>query len=250
MVTAAAAAAAHHADPRAGTIAEPARRATTPAGCDRTRHRGCSGQGSSSSTDRDDRDRDHDRDDNDHDQDDRDRDHLGGGGSGPCATTAGSAGALLKQVTFGGHTFTGDPGGLTVSPGEVVTVTISSPPGSIGQPEQVWDCLFVGHPPSLGGADLGATYDKAGYLPHGGPFTTSFTVLGKWQGQTICDRGKAAGGWDAPGGTLESNQFCFFVEPPAVVAETPWPALFVILPMLAAGIALVIARRRRIARAA
>jgi hypothetical protein len=47
---------------------------------------------------------------------------------------------------------------------------------------------------------------------------------------------------------VESNQFCFFVEPPAVVPEAPWPALFVILPMVA--VALAVARRRRSARAA
>jgi len=48
---------------------------------------------------------------------------------------------------------------------------------------------------------------------------------------------------------VESNQFCFFVEPPAVVAEAPWPALFVILPMLAGAVAIVIVRRRRAAPA-
>jgi hypothetical protein len=33
------------------------------------------------------------------------------------------------------------------------------------------------------------------------------------------------------------------------VAETPWPALFVILPVLAGAVAIVIGRRRRAAAA-
>lgn len=222
----------------------PSRGARAPATCPRSRQpveRNCgTASHDAPKKDRDDR---RDRDDHDHDKDDHDQ--HGGGGNGPCTNTAGPVGALSKQVTFGGHTYTADPGGLTVSPGTVVTVTIASTPRSYDTPAQIWDCLFVGHPPALGGTDLGPAYDKAGSLAGTEPFTTSFTVPGQWEGETICDRGKASGGSNWDGGTLESNEFCFFVEPPAVVSETPWPALFVVLPMLAGGVALVVARRRR-----
>ncbi len=220
-----------------------------PRSCDdsRARTQSCGTEGDRSQPkDRD----DHDRDDRDHDKDDHDHAGGGTGGTGPCADTSGPSGALTKQVTVDGHTYTTDPGGLTVTPGDVVNVTISWSAWALhGAPAQVTDCLYVGRPPTLGGANLGASFDKAAAASSAAPFTTSFTVLGKWEGETVCDRGKASGAPGEWGGTVESNQFCFFVEPPAVVAETPWSALFVILPMFAGAAAIVIARRRRAATA-
>ena len=154
------------------------------------------------------------------------------------ADTSGPSGALTKQVTVDGHAYTTDPGGLTVTPGDVVNVTISWSAWAPRCTVQVTDCLYVGRPPTLGGANLGASFDKADAVSFTAPFTTSFTVLGRWEGETVCDRGKASGALGEWGGTVESNQFCFFVEPPAVVAETPWPALFVILPMVAGAAAI------------
>ena len=167
-------------------------------------------------------------------------------GDNACNGTSGAVGSSTQSITLEGHTYTADPGNLTAKAGDTVGVAVGWNPSTFqGAPDQAWDCVYFGSPPTLGGTDLGQPYDTFEKPASAEPFATSFVVQPAWAGQTVCDRGRVSGmptgSFDA---TQKSNQFCFFVQPAGQVAETPWPALLVVLG-LAVGVGFVVVRRRR-----
>ena len=212
---------------------------------------------------------------------------LGVAGAGAAQTDTGSPGSdacrgksgptspnFTKSVTVDGTTYTSDPGGLTLNPGQTVGVTLSWAPSLFdGTPDEAWDCVFLGEPGTLGGTDLDqprAHHRRGRHRGHGrggfhlhdtferpataDPFMTSFTARAAWSGRTVCDRGQVLGRAEGENhadwvgnddrSTVRSNQFCFFVNPGARVPEAPWSALL-LLPAVALTVGVVILRWRR-----
>ncbi|HEV2309215.1 MAG TPA: neocarzinostatin apoprotein domain-containing protein [Acidimicrobiia bacterium] len=167
-------------------------------------------------------------------------------GDNACNGNSGAVGMSTKSITLEGKTYTSDPGNLTAKSGDTVSVTIGWSTSLFkGNAEQVWDCVYFGSPPGLGGTDLGQPYDTFEKPATTEPFVTSFVVHAAWAGQDVCDRGRVSGmptgSFD---GTQKSNQFCFFVQPAGQVAEAPWPVLLGVVGIVV-GAAFVIFQLRR-----
>jgi hypothetical protein len=181
----------------------------------------------------------------------------GGGGTG--STDPVTNPKFMKSVTVSGKTYTSDPGGLTLNPGQTVSVALTWAPSLFEHtPDQVWDCVFFGEPGRLGGEDLGSPYDTFQRPATADPFVTSFTAQAAWAGRTVGDRGRVVGdreddvraAWEgSDDGTFRSNQFCFFVNPAARVPEAPWPALLVVTAVVLSAGVLIVRRRRGAATA-
>jgi hypothetical protein len=176
---------------------------------------------------------------------------------------------VTKAVSVNGGP--ADPGS-TVSPGDLVEVTLSWDPARFGGPAlQAVDCVYVddveGH--TLGrGSRLKELESIEQPLPAAvvaaGTWSTRYTVPAGAAGKLLCDRGRVVGppaGSASPGdGTagsraaeaaperriLRSDEVCLRVAggPDPVIPEFPVPFLSVLLTLVAVGLVTVRLRRR------
>ncbi len=141
------------------------------------------------------------------------------------------AGSLVKTTSAG-------PNDSTVSPGQMITVTLTWNPADFGgnAPSRTDDCVEIGSSIS---ASLSQEH-KPG--PAGGTDTYTYSVpSGGTNGQQICDRGAVSGTGHS---TEKSAVLCYTV----MGVATPEVSKTVLLPvagLFVSGGALLLARRRR-----